>query len=240
MRHSLTLPLNGPSSSSWPDQPPAVPAGNALRWPLAVGVALAVECAIVLLAWPKAQVPEPVPEPVKVMKLVTIAEAPPLPEPAPPVPPPPTPRPPPKPVPPKPSPTPKPAPVVAPQSAPSQEAPAPSPSQPVPPVAAAPSAPPAPVTPAPKAQPGAVRRGLVPLRRVEPEYPPKALASNTEGVVVAHVTIEKDGSVSAVQIVRAQPPRLFDQAATKALMQWKFSRTDEAVLGEVELRFSLN
>jgi protein TonB len=94
--------------------------------------------------------------------------------------------------------------------------------------------------PAPKAQPGEIRRGLVPLRRVEPEYPPKALASNTEGVVVAHVSIEKDGSVSAVQIVRAQPAKLFDQAATKALMQWKFSRTDEPVLGEIELRFSLN
>ncbi|BEV15998.1 energy transducer TonB [Herbaspirillum sp. DW155] len=239
MRHSLTLPLNGPSSSSWPDQPPAVPSGNALRWPLAVGVALAVECAIVLLAWPKAPVlPEPVPEPVKVMKLVTIAEAPPLPEPAPPVPPP-TPRPP-KPVPPKPSPAPRPAPEMAAQNAPSQQAPAPAPSQPAAPVAAAPSAPAAPVTPAPKAQPGEVRRGLVPLQRVEPDYPPKALASNTEGVVIAHVTIEKDGSVSAVQIVRAQPPRLFDQAAIKALMQWKFSRTDEPVLGEVELRFSLN
>lgn len=240
MRHSMTLPRSAAPSSSWQDQPPAVPAGSALRWPLAVGVAVAVECAIVLLAWPKAQVPEPPPEPVKVMKLVSIAEAPPLPAPTPPTPIPPTPRPPPKPVPPKPAPTPKPAPVVPAPSAPSQEAPAPvSPSQPAP-AAAAPSTPPAPAAPAPKAQPGEVRRGLVPLKRVEPDYPPKALASNTEGVVVAHLTIEKDGSVSAVQIVRAQPPKLFDQAATKALMQWKFSRTDEPVLGEVELRFSLN
>lgn len=238
MRHTLTLPLSGPSSSSWQEPPPAVPAGSALRWPLAVGVALAVECAIVLLAWPKAQPPEPVPEPVKVMKLVTIAEAPPLP--APPAPTPPTPKPPPKPTPPKPSPTPKPTPVTAAPNVPAQDAPAPVvPSPPSPPAPAA-SAPPVAATPAPKVQPGEIRRGLVPLRRVEPEYPPKALASNTEGVVVAHLTIEKDGSVSAVQIVRAQPAKLFDQAATKALMQWKFSRTDEPVLGEVELRFSLN
>ncbi|MET3431484.1 protein TonB [Herbaspirillum seropedicae] len=238
MRHSLTLPLSGPSSSFRSEPPPAVPAGSALRWPLAVGVALAVECAIVLLAWPKAQPPAPVPEPVKVMKLVTIAEAPPLP--APPAPTPPTPKPPPKPTPPNPSPTPKPTPVTAAPNVPAQDAPAPVvPSPPSPPAPAA-SAPPVAAAPAPKAQPGEIRRGLVPLRRVEPEYPPKALASNTEGVVVAHVSIEKDGSVSAVQIVRAQPAKLFDQAATKALMQWKFSRTDEPVLGEIELRFSLN
>ncbi|WP_051156528.1 energy transducer TonB [Herbaspirillum huttiense] len=236
----MTLPRSAAPSSSWQDQPPAVPAGSALRWPLAVGVAVAVECAIVLLAWPKAQVPEPPPEPVKVMKLVSIAEAPPLPEPAPPVPPPPTPKP------PKPTPKPKPAPTPTPQAkaqpVPQEPAPvaqaAPPPSPAVAAKPAAPSAPPAPVPP--KVDAGAVRRGLVPLLRVEPDYPPKALASNTEGVVVAHLTIEKDGSVSAVQIVRAQPPKLFDQAATKALMQWKFSRTDEPVLGEVELRFSLN
>jgi protein TonB len=230
MSDSLTLPRHGMA--------PAFQGGAALRWPLAIAVAVAIEVAIVWLGWPQAHVPEPVPEPVKVMKLVTIAEAPPLPEPAPPVPPPPTPKP------PKPTPKPKPAPTpqAKAQPVPQEPAPvaqaAPPPSPAVAAKPAAPSAPPAPVPP--KADAGAVRRGLVPLLRVEPDYPPKALASNTEGVVVAHVTIEKDGSVSAVKIVRAQPAKLFDQAATKALMQWKFSRTDEPVLGEVELRFSLN
>ncbi|NQE47390.1 energy transducer TonB [Herbaspirillum rubrisubalbicans] len=237
MSDSLTLPRHGMA--------PAFQGGAALRWPLAIAVAVAIEVAIVWLGWPQAHVSEPVPEPVKVMKLVTIAEAPPLPEPAPPVPPPPTPKPP-KPPKPTPKPTPKPKPAPTPQAkaqpVPQEPAPvaqaAPQPSPAVAAKPAAPSAPPAPVPP--KADAGAVRRGLVPLLRVEPDYPPKALASNTEGVVVAHVTIEKDGSVSAVKIVRAQPAKLFDQAATKALMQWKFSRTDEPVLGEVELRFSLN
>jgi periplasmic protein TonB len=218
--------------------PPAFQGGAALRWSLSITVALAVECAIVLLAWPVSHAPEPVPEPVKVMKLVTIAEVPPLP--APPARPVPTT---PKPVPPKPSPKPLPkeAPVPLAKSELVPLAPVPvaeSAPQPAYPVAARPAALSAPVPP--KAEPGEVRRGLVPLLRVEPDYPPKALARNAEGVVVAHVTIEKDGSVSAVQIVRAQPAKLFDQAATKALMQWKFSRTHEPVLGEVELRFSLN
>jgi len=54
------------------------------------------------------------------------------------------------------------------------------------------------------------------------------------------VTIEKDGSVSAVNIVSAQPPKIFDQAATRALLRWKFQQNDGGVIGEVELHFNLN
>lgn len=211
----------------------------ALRWPVAIAVALAVECAIVLLGWPAQRPAAPVEQPVKVMKLVSIADVPGPAEAPPPLPTPPRPA-------PKPTHTPKPAPVPQPvkpaatpevaAAAPVADA-APAPAQAV----ASPAAPSAPATPAPaKPEPGAVRRGLVPLVRVEPEYPPRALASNTEGFVVAHVTIERDGSVSAVKIVKAQPARMFEQAATRALMQWKFSQNDGPVLGEVELRFSLN
>lgn len=233
MSNSLTLPRHA--------LPADFKGGAAVRWPLAIAVALAVECAIVLLGWPAAHAPEPVVEPVKVMKLVSIAEAPPLP--APPQPTPPVPKTPPKPT-PKPPPKPTSKPLPAPQAKADAIAPAvepvaqsaPAPGNPAPPQPAAPATPPAP----PKPQAGEIRRGLVPLQRVEPEYPAKALAGNIEGLVVAHVTIEKDGSVSAVKIVRSQPARVFDQAASKALMQWKFSRTDEPVLGEVELRFNLN
>lgn len=85
-----------------------------------------------------------------------------------------------------------------------------------------------------------VRRGIVPKVRVEPDYPARAIAGNIEGIVVAHVTIEKDGSVSAVSIVRAQPVKIFDQEAIRALMRWKFSQNDGGTVGEVELRFNLN
>ncbi|WP_223258596.1 energy transducer TonB [Trinickia symbiotica] len=95
-------------------------------------------------------------------------------------------------------------------------------------------------TPPAAPQPPKVRKGIVPLVRVEPDYPPRAMAGNIEGSVIAHVTITPDGSVSAVSIVRSDPPKIFDQVAINALMRWKFSPGDADVIGEVALRFSLS
>ncbi|MDP9651565.1 energy transducer TonB [Paraburkholderia caledonica] len=87
---------------------------------------------------------------------------------------------------------------------------------------------------------GGVRRGLVPLVRVTPDYPPRALAGNIEGLVVVHATISADGSVTAAKVVSAQPPGIFEREAIRAIMQWRFSPNDGGFVGEIELRFSLN
>ncbi|MEX3791262.1 TonB family protein [Paraburkholderia sp. BR14374] len=219
---------------------------SGMRWPAAFAIALVIEGGLIAVLGriPVQPVAEP-PPPPKVMKIVTIADAPAdptLPQPAQKAPPEP-----PKPAPVQHRPTPMrhaapthsavPAPAVTPTPVATQ-APATMP-QAVPAVTpdiAKPTheAPPA-VSQAPK-----VRKGIVPLVRVEPDYPPRAMASNIEGAVVAHVTITRDGSVSAVSIVRADPPKVFDQAAINALMRWKFSPGDADVIGEVELRFSLS
>ena len=80
----------------------------------------------------------------------------------------------------------------------------------------------------------------MPLSRVEPDYPKRALADNIEGSVTADLTIEEDGHVSNVRIVHAQPPGIFEREAEKALRQWKFSASDSGIVGEVELNFTLN
>jgi len=218
---------------------PDLPTG--LRLPTALAAALMLEAGLIAVTfgWHAAPPLPPAPTPVKIARLVTIADAPGEPDPAPP---PQQSAPKPKPTPPKAKPAPAPKPVAnAPSATP---VPAPAPTADAKPAEAPAAAPaPAPSTAqrdkAPE-KPGGVRRGLVPLVRVEPDYPPRALASNTEGVVVARATIEADGSVSAVKIVSAQPAKLFDQEAIRALMRWKFSPNDGGMVGEIELRFRLS
>lgn len=234
-------------STSVLDTSPVHEIPSGLRWSVVFALALAVECSLIFLVLGMHAGPAPAPAPVRTMKIVTIAEAPGEPDKAPPAPPPASP---PRPHPPQPAQT-KP---VTPRATAQPKLPAPA-------LAAAPktnAAPapdsthatsesptasaPAPKSPNPAApdKPSGVRRGIVPLVRIEPDYPARALANNTEGFVVAHVTIEKDGSVSAVSIVSAQPPHIFEQEAIRALLRWKFSPNDGGTVGEVELRFSLN
>ncbi|MEX3960510.1 energy transducer TonB [Trinickia sp. EG282A] len=219
---------------------------SGMRWPAAFVIALVIEGGLVAVLGRIAVQPvaEP-PPPPKVMKIVTIADAP-----AHPAPPQPARNAPPEP--PKPAPVPhRPTPVR--HAAPTRSAapapavtPAPVVSQgPVTVPQAAPAvAPdmekPTHQTPPAAPQPPKVRKGIVPLVRVEPDYPPRAMAGNIEGSVIAHVTITPDGSVSAVSIVRSDPPKIFDQVAINALMRWKFSPGDADVIGEVALRFSLS
>jgi TonB family protein len=63
--------------------------------------------------------------------------------------------------------------------------------------------------------------GLVPLRKVDPKYPPELRASHVEGEVVLYAIIRKDGSVDSIQLVHSVDP-LLDANAMEALAQWKF------------------
>jgi len=58
---------------------------------------------------------------------------------------------------------------------------------------------------------------------VAPIYPPIALASGIEGVVILETVIEADGSVRDVHVLRSIP--LLDAAAVEAVRQWRFTPT---------------
>jgi len=60
-----------------------------------------------------------------------------------------------------------------------------------------------------------------PLRKVDPKYPPNAIAENIEGEVVLYAVIRRDGSVDSIQLVKGIDPQL-DTNAMRALAQWKF------------------
>jgi TonB family protein len=60
-------------------------------------------------------------------------------------------------------------------------------------------------------------------RDVKPVYPPTALASRVQGVIIIEATIDSVGNVVHTRVLRGQP--LLDQAAIDAVQQWQFTPT---------------
>ena len=63
---------------------------------------------------------------------------------------------------------------------------------------------------------------VIPIVRIEPQYPREALIEGISGYVVVEFTIEPDGSVSDAKILESQPRRMFDRNAVRAIYKWKF------------------
>ncbi len=80
--------------------------------------------------------------------------------------------------------------------------------------------------PAPVPRPAAPAPVPAPLRaisREQPEFPKEAAADGLKsGTVTARLHVDGRGKVTGVDIVNAQPPRVFDRAVRRALLQWQF------------------
>jgi len=63
---------------------------------------------------------------------------------------------------------------------------------------------------------------LIPLVKIAPRYPRKAAMNKKEGWVKVEFTVTELGTVADVKVVDAKPRRLFDRAAKKAILKWKF------------------
>jgi protein TonB len=63
---------------------------------------------------------------------------------------------------------------------------------------------------------GGVKAGIPPI------YPPAAILKNAEGWVQVMISVNEMGSVSDVAVLKSNPPRLFDNAAIKAVKKWSF------------------
>jgi TonB family protein len=61
----------------------------------------------------------------------------------------------------------------------------------------------------------------VPVRKVDPKYPPTLRNENVEGEVVLYAIIRRDGSVDSIQLLKGVEPEL-DQNAMEALARWRF------------------
>ncbi len=63
---------------------------------------------------------------------------------------------------------------------------------------------------------------VIPIVRIEPQYPREALIEGISGYVLVEFTIEPDGSVSDLKVLESQPKRMFDRNAIRAIYKWKF------------------
>jgi len=65
---------------------------------------------------------------------------------------------------------------------------------------------------------------LIPIVRIEPQWPREALVQGISGFVRLSFTVMEDGTVEpgSVEVVDSKPPRLFDSAAKRAVTRWKF------------------
>lgn len=64
--------------------------------------------------------------------------------------------------------------------------------------------------------------GVIPIVRIAPQYPRKALMAKIEGWVKVKFTITPSGTVSNPEVVDAKPRRIFDREAIRAILKFKF------------------
>ncbi|WP_348760396.1 energy transducer TonB [uncultured Salinisphaera sp.] len=69
---------------------------------------------------------------------------------------------------------------------------------------------------------GNVGGSLQVVKQVSPTYPSTAKQAQIEGKVTMSFTVNPDGSVSNIEIIEANPPRMFDAAAKQAMGRWRF------------------
>jgi protein TonB len=60
------------------------------------------------------------------------------------------------------------------------------------------------------------------VRRVEPEYPWLAVERNIKGVVILEATVDEEGRVTSVRVLRTASA-LLDDAAVRAVRQWRYT-----------------
>jgi protein TonB len=66
-------------------------------------------------------------------------------------------------------------------------------------------------------------RDVIPLVRIPPDYPPRALARGLEGWVQVQFTITPTGTVKDAKVVDAMPKGIFDDAALKSIARWRYN-----------------
>jgi protein TonB len=88
-------------------------------------------------------------------------------------------------------------------------------------------------------------RDVIPLVRINPDYPARALTRGIEGWVQVQFTISETGSVIDAIVVDSSPKNVFDDAAIKAILRWRYNPKVEGAVAvqrkgvQTILRFEL-
>lgn len=95
---------------------------------------------------------------------------------------------------------------------------------------------PAPARPAPDAAP--LAQSLHPISTPAPRYPVEALRAGISGEVLVELTVGTDGSITAMRVLRAKPPRVFDREVLNAIKRWRFEPVPAPVTTRRTLSFN--
>jgi protein TonB len=63
---------------------------------------------------------------------------------------------------------------------------------------------------------------IIPVVVIRPMYPRDAALAGIEGWVRVEFTITESGTVKDPRIIDAEPPRVFNREAIRAILKWKF------------------
>ena len=63
---------------------------------------------------------------------------------------------------------------------------------------------------------------VLPIVRIDPQWPREALVEGIEGYVIVEVIIAADGSVASAVVIQSVPRRIFDRNVIRAVLKWKF------------------
>lgn len=86
---------------------------------------------------------------------------------------------------------------------------------------------------------------VLPIVRIEPDYPQRAASRGIEGWVKVQYTVTGTGSVTDVRVVESSPSGIFDDVSVKAVTRWRYKpKVENAVAVErigmqTILRFNL-
>lgn len=77
------------------------------------------------------------------------------------------------------------------------------------------------------------------VSKVDPEFPREAVQAGADkGLVKARMTVDGTGEVVRVEILEAQPRRVFDRAVVKTLSQWRFNTGAAGRTVEIDVNFT--
>ncbi len=69
---------------------------------------------------------------------------------------------------------------------------------------------------------GGSDRDVMPLVRINPDYPPRALSRGIEGWVQIQFTITATGTVKDAVVIKSSS-QMFEEAAIKAILRWRYN-----------------
>lgn len=90
-----------------------------------------------------------------------------------------------------------------------------------------------------------IAKTQIPKKRIEPQYPRRAIQRNMEGHVIVEYQVTKEGrvDVSTIKVIEAKPKGVFERVVRKAMARWRYNpmmRDGQAVAFKQRQRFDFS